>query len=131
MPLLLGIVHAKSHRGGVRLRLDPLTIERMLTGAFRRQRMAQFARLFGVTNTTTILDIGGSTYIWSFLDIKPRVTCLNLEGNDPRPRREGNIELVSGDGRCLAYPDQSFDIAFSNSVIEQRRDRIRHAQTCQ
>ena len=80
--------------------------------------MAQFARLFGVTNTTTILDIGGSTYIWSFLDIKPRVTCLNLEGNDPRPRREGNIELVSGDGRCLAYPDQSFDIAFSNSVIE-------------
>jgi hypothetical protein len=80
--------------------------------------MAQFAHLFGVTNTTTILDIGGSAYIWSFLDINPRVTCLNLEGNDHRPRREGNIELVSGDGRCLPYPDQSFDVAFSNSVIE-------------
>jgi ubiquinone/menaquinone biosynthesis C-methylase UbiE len=78
--------------------------------------MAQFARLFGVTEQTRILDVGGAPETWDLMAVRPRVTLLNT----PRTKEEMSrvADWVAGDGRALPFADGAFDIVFSNSVIE-------------
>lgn len=82
--------------------------------------MRRFARTFAITEETRILDVGGSPFNWEFLALRPRVTIVNMpraqEAWDPR------FTCVFGDGRRLPFADRSFDIAFSNSVIEHVGD---------
>jgi len=87
---------------------------------FRSRRMRRFARTFIVTNETRILDVGGTPFNWEFLSVRPRVTILNM----PRHREafDEHFTCVFGDGRRLPFADQSFDIVFSNSVIEHVGD---------
>ena len=77
---------------------------------FRRDRMAQFQRTFALNASTHILDVGGTALNWSLIAAKPKMTLLNLP-------TDGKADVV-GDGRHLPFRDQSFDIVFSNSVIE-------------
>jgi ubiquinone/menaquinone biosynthesis C-methylase UbiE len=83
--------------------------------------MARFAREFRITPETSILDVGGLPDTWRMLDERPRVTLLNM----PRTRDEVATpgRIVYADGRALPFADQSFDIVFSNSVIEHVGDR--------
>ncbi|MGP0020241.1 MAG: methyltransferase domain-containing protein [Candidatus Sulfotelmatobacter sp.] len=67
-----------------------------------------------------ILDVGGTNAFWEQRgwagrhDV--RITTLNLEAE---PRRFDNVEPAVGDATDLAqFGDRSFDIVFSNSVIE-------------
>src|SRR5436190_77472 len=83
---------------------------------FRRQRMAWFAREFGITAETRILDVGGAPETWEMLAVRPRVTLLNTPRTKEEMRRAAG--WVAGDGRTLPFRDASFDIVFSNSVIE-------------
>ena len=78
--------------------------------------MRRFARAFAVTNETRILDVGGTPFNWSLLDVQPRVTIVNM----PRAREafDAQFQSVFADGRALPFPGRSFDIVFSNSVIE-------------
>jgi hypothetical protein len=78
--------------------------------------MRRFARTFAVTNETRILDVGGTPFNWSLLDVHPHVTIVNM----PRAREAFDVHFrsVFADGRALPFPDRSFDIVFSNSVIE-------------
>jgi Methyltransferase domain len=82
--------------------------------------MDRFAREFALTAETTILDVGGAPETWDLLDVRPRVTLLNT----PRTREElaAAKSWVAGDGRMLPFRDRSFDIVFSNSVIEHVGD---------
>jgi hypothetical protein len=82
--------------------------------------MARFAREFALTANTTILDVGGAPETWDLLDVRPKVTLLNM----PRTRAElaAAKNWVAGDGRMLPFRDGSFDIVFSNSVIEHVGD---------
>jgi ubiquinone/menaquinone biosynthesis C-methylase UbiE len=90
-----------------------------LSAHFRRRRMAAFAHDFRVTAETRILDIGGTPENWTLIKQCPRVTLLNM----PRARADvGSTVWVAGDGRQLPFRDQSFDIVFSNSVIEHVGD---------
>jgi len=78
--------------------------------------MARFERTFVITPRTTVLDVGGSAFIWKFARVQPKLTFLNLlPAIDPR---EKSGILVAGDGRMLPFQDGAFDIVFSNSVIE-------------
>jgi len=86
---------------------------------FRKRRMAEFQRLFGLTDSTTVIDIGGGALNWDLIDRNPRITVVNL---DARPREEANLMFVRGDGTRLDYADDTFDIAYSNSVIEHVGD---------
>jgi len=78
--------------------------------------MREFAAVFGITESTRVLDVGGTTANWLLLEMRPRVTLLNM----PRAREEAwpGFELVAASGCCLPFRDRSFDIVFSNSVIE-------------
>ena len=78
--------------------------------------MRLFEKNFQITSRTRILDVGGSPDIWEIASASPQLTILNLPSalGQCRP---GSL-CVGGDGRMLPFADQSFDIVFSNSVIE-------------
>ena len=90
-----------------------------LQPGFRRQRIELFLRLFQPTAVTRILDVGGYLGNWDgVVPIESQVTVLNLshhQSDKPVPAR---FMLEIGDGCNLKHADQSFDIAYSNSVIE-------------
>lgn len=68
-----------------------------------------------------ILDLGGTPYNWSLIDHSFDVTLVNLPGayQSDTPQ-EGAIKMLRGDATNLKkeLADQSFDVVFSNSVIE-------------
>ena len=83
---------------------------------FRARRMREFVKRFGVTEETRILDVGGTPANWQLTDVRPRVTLLNMPRG--QERSEDGFTFISGDGCQLPFRDQSFEIVFSNSVIE-------------
>jgi hypothetical protein len=83
---------------------------------FRARRMEQFARAFGLTEQTRILDVGGDLWNWQFLDVKPELTVLNLL--PPPPDLPDGVTWIVGDACHLPFRDAAFDVAFSNSVVE-------------
>jgi Methyltransferase domain len=82
---------------------------------FRKGRIQFFCSAFPPSACRTVLDVGGTPQIWLMLDGSYEVTLLNL---DPRELEAGRYQCVIGDGRSLQFPNGSFDVAFSNSVIE-------------
>lgn len=88
---------------------------------FRTKRMRQFQDLFKITSETRILDIGGTSFMWSLISMRPRLSILNLFV--PTEVVEDNITWVSGDGRNMPFKSGEFDIIYSNSVIEHVGDR--------
>jgi len=106
--------------------MGPRTWFTALSRRFRARRMGRFAREFAITAETRVLDIGGTPECWSLLSAPPRLTLLNT----PRARADlaGAVSWVAGDGRCLPFRDRSFDIVFSNSVIEHVGDAASQQQ---
>lgn len=82
---------------------------------FRRKRMLAFQRMFAVSESTRILDVGGTELNWGLMSARPQVTLLNLHVEE---RNEGRFHWKPGDARQLPFADNSFDICYSNSVIE-------------
>jgi SAM-dependent methyltransferase len=93
---------------------------------FRAARMATFQRLFQVDEYTRILDVGGTPGNWSLLAARPQVTILNLPRAIERDRDLAT--WIFADGCRLPFRDKSFDIVFSNSVIEHLGNSLRHQQ---
>ena len=92
---------------------------------FRIARMARFQRLLQIDENTRILDVGGTPGNWSLLAVRPQVTILNL----PRAiEARGALTWIFADGCQLPFRDRSFDVVFSNSVIEHLGDPLRHEQ---
>jgi hypothetical protein len=79
--------------------------------------MIRFAETFRPTAETTVLDVGGTPYNWEQIGARFPITLLNtepLEADGPGT----HYTRVQGSGTQLDFADRSFDIAFSNSVIE-------------
>ncbi len=92
-----------------------------LANKFRNKRFAHFkSKIAKLPKPIKILDVGGTQQYWvnrGFHDNKDyHITLLNLhkEAADYE-----NIESIAGDATDLSqYTDDSFDIVYSNSVIE-------------
>jgi hypothetical protein len=82
--------------------------------------MATMFRLLKISPETTVLDVGGTTDLWCLAPFLPRVVILN------QPRASADVgsgpPMVFGDGLALPFADRSFDVVFSNSVIEHVGD---------
>lgn len=92
---------------------------------FRRKRLVLLRDLLSnVEGHAEVLDLGGTPAFWDIHafpeETRPNVTVLNLM---PLPSTTPWISTLVGDARDLsAFPDRSFDIVFSNSVIEHVGD---------
>lgn len=87
----------------------------------RARRMRQFAERLGVRAGQRVLDLGGTTEIWSGLDIPLDITIVNLPGIEVDRTQHGphRFTFIAGDATAMPdYADGSFDIVHSNSVIE-------------
>lgn len=80
--------------------------------------MQKFENLFNIFDLTTILDVGGTTYNWRFINSQPKITIVNISPLRDWDDHKEQFIFVIVDGTALSFKDRSFDIAYSNSVIE-------------
>lgn len=92
------------------------SLYRIFAKFFRPRRMRRFHERFRVTAETRVLDVGGTWFNWSLLPNPPRLTMLNL--SPPEIEEGANATWLIADGRRLPFKSHSFDVVFSNSVIE-------------
>jgi hypothetical protein len=98
-----------------------MTSDRMyllLTPYFRKKRMRHFLNRLKPGYDSKILDVGGTIRNWELIDTPFSIEILNLSLPEVLPSDNPRIKFVEGDGTDLHYRDHSFDICFSNSVIE-------------
>jgi len=89
-----------------------------LSSGYRKKRMKAFMHTFDMSPETKILDIGGTPYNWQLINCPAQITLVNIQLPNPLPALPENIQYIQGDGCALDFDDKSFDIVFSNSVIE-------------
>lgn len=75
--------------------------------------MALFCREMNITAETRVLDVGGTPGIWNYLPFRPKVTIANLIEYPV-----GRFDFIKADARDLPVKSKSFDVCFSNSMIE-------------
>lgn len=111
------------------------TRQSSLANKFRQKRFKHFNELIkGLPAPIKILDIGGTENFWQQMGLAGnenfRITVLNI--NKPICSAKANMIFVKGDASDLSeFPDKSFDIVFSNSVIEhipETQNRVRMAE---
>lgn len=91
------------------------------SSARRKIRQDKFIQEMQIKGGEHILDLGGTPQFWQEFPYDVDVTVVNLPGAyDPGavPKLE-NIRCIDGDAcDMVGFSDKSFDICFSNSVIE-------------
>ena len=100
---------------------------------FRRKRFAFFQSLLShLERPVRILDVGGTETYWKMMELNAGdqvfITLLNLSQNEVSLP---NVTSIAGDARAILAKDASFDVVFSNSVIEHvgtYQDRIQMAK---
>lgn len=87
---------------------------------FRSRRLQSFVKAFPDLATLSVLDIGGRPFMWKVLKQRHGIMPKQLILLNTESEVQGftGYETAIGDGRQLSYPDKSFDLIFSNSVIE-------------
>src|SRR5262245_48309726 len=95
---------------------------------FRRRRMRKLVTILAIKPTTRVLDLGGAPAIWEHVSVPLEITLLNLPGavsagefeilQDPGLKHH-TFHVIEGDAcNVHQFADRSFDLVFSNSVIE-------------
>jgi hypothetical protein len=103
------------------------TLSTHVFARFRKRRMKRFFAIMAPSPQAQVLDIGGTGQTW--LDESQNESMNESEDATQFPvtlvniRSDGRVEggrftAVEADGKALPFADNTFDIAFSNSVIE-------------
>ncbi len=99
----------------------------------RARRMRQFCDRMRPSAKLRVLDLGGTPSVWRFVPHRLSITIVNLPGEtgaDMPSHHE--LRFVEGDACDLSeFDDRSFDLVFSNSVIEHVGDEQRQAAFAQ
>ena len=98
--------------------MDVHSVYGLFLRPFRRRRMRAFQSSFRPSQSTTILDVGGTPFNWELAGIRSRLTLLNLAPPEDFDSLPENFRFVEGSGTQLGFADGAFDVVFSNSVIE-------------
>ena len=95
---------------------------------FRRRRMTMFLEIMKVEPGTRVLDLGGAPAIWEHVSPPLEITLLNLPGSVSSGEfkmlqapglKHHTFHVIEGDAcNVEQFADRSFDLVFSNSVIE-------------
>jgi len=70
----------------------------------------------------SVIDLGVSPATWAGLTFPERITIVNLKERAPDTALDGRSHYVRADALLTPFPDQVFDLAFANSVIEHVGD---------
>jgi methyltransferase family protein len=119
------LAHGLPRPGDLLRRLAAADTPGSFSNARRARRFAEFAAIVEAlaerqARPVRILDIGGTNSFWEQRGWAGRedveIVLVNIE---PEARAHANIEPRVGDATDLRdLPDASFDVVFSNSVIE-------------
>lgn len=99
----------------------------------RKSRMALFVEKVQPVKNMKILDLGGTSEIWDFVDVPLNITCLNLSINTKMINytTHHNIVFIEGDACNLSeFEYGDFDLVFSNSVIEHVGGKEKQTKFC-
>ena len=88
---------------------------------FRQRRLADLLEMYPDLADYSVLDVGGRPFIWELLKkhyqvIPKQVVLLNTSDDGFAVNSDYTVKIA--DARELPYEDNSFDLVFSNSVIE-------------
>ncbi len=90
----------------------------LIFAIWRPRRWARLCRELSLLPGETILDIGGTAGFWATIPKclnKVVVANVDVDKSAPVPP---NVDIINADGCSLPFADKTFDLAFSNSVIE-------------
>lgn len=105
-------------------RLSDISNPHSLASRLRARRLERFQRIARAFDAPVrVLDVGGTVHFWdqaaATLQIPCEVTLLNTEAHPIPPGHPICVASFAGDGRDMrSLGDRSFDVVFSNSVIE-------------
>lgn len=91
--------------------------------------MREFRNRMRLNSRLRVLDLGGTPPVWRFVREPLNITIVNLPGETGAEMPSHHeLRFVEGDACELSeFDDQSFDLVFSNSVIEHVGDEERQA----
>ena len=88
--------------------------------------MRRLLAYFPIDPQWRVLDVGGTVDIWELSSVRPKLVLLNTpRATEATP---AGVRIVMADGLSLPFADGSFDLVFSNSVIEHVGDWKAQAQ---
>lgn len=96
--------------------MDIHNIYRVVGRHFRRRRVERFKSLFTEEECARIIDLGGGGryIVWEDVGYASEVLVVNLDHGIA----SGKHQLLAADATATGLPDRSFDLAYSNSLIE-------------
>ncbi len=122
----------------VYLKIMFLKLKSILHNYFRIKRLKAFAKSYPDLSTLSVLDVGGTPYMWDTLNkhfgLVPKHVILLNSNRVHLSSGNNNYETVVGDARKLPFADGQFDLVFSNSVIEHvgnSLEKSEFAKECQ